>query len=139
MSFSGAVLALQAHARSLSGVREAPTTIPEGVAAFPFVVTYPREGFIEYLAEYQKGLHTVYTEFHCDRSILTTAASLAMGFITSFPNLLLQDPTLGGEVSTLILDASRPIKYTFGRMSWGGIETIGVRFEITFKLQEVLA
>lgn len=135
MSFVAAVQALQAHALSLSGVMEAPTYPPESINQFPFAVAYPANGrILGVSAQFRRELHTVFVEFHCARTILPTAVEQAITYLTGFPPLLTADPTLGGAVQTVLMDADQPITYEFGRLNWNGIDTIGIRFRVTLKL-----
>ncbi len=53
-----------------------------------------------------------------------------MEFAESIPNDLLADPTLGGNCET-VTDMS----YSFGAMAYGGVDTIGYRYSITYKDQ----
>lgn len=135
MSYAGALRALQAHARALPGVLDAPDNVPESAILFPFAVTYPRSGTLIRNTDTLKGLHVVYTEIHVDRSLLPEAIETAQGYITSFANRVLNDPTLGDNVNTLQVSNESPITYEFGRLEWGTTKTIGVRFIITFKIQ----
>lgn len=134
MSLTGAITQLQAHALSLSGVKDAPTYPPESIDIFPFAVAYLAEGNWSRMTDFKKGIHTIFVEFHCNRGILPTAIQQATGFVDSFPNKILNEPTLCGEVDTILMDAGQPVKYQFGKLDWGNEEHVGVRFIIQFKI-----
>jgi len=136
MSLSGAIARLQVHSGALSGVKEAPAVPPESANQFPFAVAYPAEGHWQRITDTKKGLHTVLVEFHCDRSILPLAVAQATAFVEAYPNLILNDPTLNGQVDTILMDSGTPIKYEFGWLEWGSIRTVGVRFFVTIKIQD---
>ncbi len=135
MTVANALLALQAHARALPGVADAPTRVPEGAGMFPFAVSYPRSGSLVRITDTWKGLHVLITEIHVERSMLPAAVEKAQAYIESFPNRILNDPTLGGSVSTIRMDDAAPVTYEFGVLKWGSVQTIGVRFSITVKIQ----
>ncbi len=136
MSLSGAIARLQYHAGSLSGIKEAPAAPPESANEFPFAVAYPARGNWFNPAGWAKGLHTIFVEIHCARGILPTAVTQALAYVESFPNAVMNDPTLNSTVDTIILsEEDGGIPYTFGRLEWGGVQTIGMRFEVTVKIQ----
>lgn len=133
MSLSGSITRLQALALLVSGIKAAPAKPPEGAGQFPFAVAYPRSGPVEFKsAGWAEMMHTVYVEFHVSRSILPLAVNQAIGFVEAYPTLLLADPTLNGNCASL-----NAVRYTFGRLEWGGLETLGVRFEVDLKVNLV--
>lgn len=109
---------------------DAPT---DAQIALPFIITYPLTGELTRMSDFGQELHTVSTEAHFSRNFLEKAIEEAIDVIPKMRNELYSDPTLNGQVSTIVF----PIKYTFGRLDWGGSADshIGVRFEITFKQQ----
>ncbi len=134
MTLAAAISNLQAKARAISGIKEAPDSPPENAGQFPFAVTYPRNGQVDDPG-WRKGLHTIFTEFHTSRVLLGSAITATMGYMDAFEDAIARDPRLGGTVDTIVF----PIRYTFGRMEWNGIPTIGVRYEITVKIQTALS
>lgn len=139
MSFSGAVSKLQALALSMDGIKSAPDFPPESINVYPFSVAYPASGRIAVPSfGLEKGLHTVFVEIHCNRTLLPKAVEQATNYLVQYPKLLASDPTLGGEVDTIQFSDSNPLTYEFGRLEWNTIPTVGVRFTITFKLHETL-
>lgn len=131
-----AIERIQAIARSLTGIVEAPNYPPESVNQFPFVLTYYRQGNTTLMSGWRKGLHTVFCEFHLARQILPATVQSAMPFYERFMAAIEADPTLGGRVSTII----SPVNHTFGWLEYGSQDNkhLGWRFELTFK-QEVNA
>ena len=128
-----AIEAIQDVALTLSGVKEAPDYPTEAMNQFPFVVTYAASGTWERESDWKKGLHTIFAEIHVSRELLPRAIAQTMPYAETFPNALLNDPTLNGTVDTIVGE----IRYTFGRLSLGGNqdEHIGFRFEIQVKQQ----
>ena len=125
---------LQAHALSLSVVNSAPTNPTETEPRFPFAISYPRtaSNLMIQSAGWGKGIHTVWTELHFNRSILPVAVAQAIPVFEAFMRKLVGDPTLGGAGT--ITD----IGYTFGRLEWGEVETIGWRIEIGVKIHTIV-
>jgi hypothetical protein len=118
------VSAVATIVRGVSGVRGAPAAVPEDIAAYPFAVTYASGGVWEFgPAGDKKGLHSVTVELHVARKELPRDVAKAMPFGDTIPNALMRDPTLGGTASTF-----GRIRYSFGPLGWGGMDTIGFRF-----------
>lgn len=126
-----AINRIQAIARGLDGVKQAPDYVPESMNQFPFAITYYRQGETTAMTGWRKGLHTVHCEIHVARQILPNALKQAMPFYDAMLAGLEADPTLGGTVSTIVW----PVTHTFGWMEYGGQNnlTIGWRFAVTFK------
>lgn len=128
MSVVGAITRLQAIAGGLSGVKEAPTYPPEAANQFPFSVSYvpPSAGswHVE-SAGFSHLLVTLVTEIHVARTNLPKDMATALPYGELFLQALLNDQTLSGAVDTI---AAVGVEY--GRMEWGGVETIGWRFTL---------
>lgn len=130
MSLPDAIAALQTVAASLDGIQAAPESPPESVEVFPFSVAFARSGAYEpQSASFADGLHTIFLQIHCDRTVLNYAIERATPYIESFPRAVLADPTLGGAVSEV-----RAIRYAFGALKYAGTDTIGAQFEIDVKI-----
>ena len=129
-----AINRIQAIARGIQGVQEAPNYVPEGLNQFPFALTYYRQGNTTAMMGWRKGLHTFFLEIHLARQILPATIQAAMPFYERVMAALEDDPTLAGTVSTIVW----PVNHTFGWLSFGGTDNqhLGWRFEITVK-QEV--
>lgn len=125
---------IQAIARALPGVKEAPEYMPESINQFPFALSYYRAGNTTAMAGWRKGLHTFFLEVHIARQVLPAALKTAMPYYDRVIDALVDDPTLGSTVSTIVW----PVNHTFGWLSYGGADNahIGWRFEVTVK-QEV--
>jgi hypothetical protein len=130
MTIEAAITNLQGKWMSLAGIKSAPNVPPEGVGAFPFAVSYERSGTFDIQsAGFGFDLATIYSELHVSRQLLPVSITTATNFRDNFLKLLIGDPTLSESVSNV-----RQIRRTFGRLEWGGIETIGYRFEVDVKL-----
>ena len=116
----------------MAGIRAAPDYAPDKLTVFPFALAYAKMGVFEVAPiGYGKGLHTVVVEVHVARKDLPRDIQAAMAFSDAIPLALLADTTLGGVVSTF-----GRVRYEFGPMAWGGMETLGFRFFIEeIKLQ----
>jgi hypothetical protein len=131
MTIEAAIANLQAKILSLSGVKSAPVKPPESAAAFPFGVSYERSGSLaSHSAIFADELCTIWCELHVSRTLLGNGIAQAQALRDPFLKLLIADPTLGGNVSTL-----RDVRWTFGKMVWADVETIGFRFEVDVKIQ----
>jgi len=130
MTLASAIAAVQTKAGALSGIKAAPTNPPESANQFPFAVSYPRTGRAEFAsAGWANYFHTLFCEIHISRQLLPQAIATALPYAELLPSAIMADPTLGGTVNEV-----REVRYTFGRLEWGGVDTIGFRFEIDVKL-----
>jgi hypothetical protein len=130
MTLQAAIADLQAKARAMSGIKEAPVEPPESTGEYPFVVTYPRSGSFELASEgFGYVLATLFTEIHCSRQLLGPGITKALPYAELFPQVVLADPTLGGAVA-----AVNDLHFTFGELTWGGIGTVGFRWEVDVKI-----
>jgi hypothetical protein len=127
-----AINAIQDVVGGVSGIRSAPDYAPDQLSTFPFALAFARTGTFEVgPVGMGKGLHTIVVEVHVARKDLPRDIQAAMAFSDAVPLALLADTTLGGVVSTFT-----NIRYEFGPMLWGKLETLGFRFYVEgIKLQ----
>lgn len=117
---------------TLSGIQNAPDLAPESPGYFPFVATYEARGNLRLgTAGWGHDFSTIFSELHVSRAILPEAIKQAGSYKKLFLQKFIDDPTLGGTVSTV-----KDIRYTFGKLTWGdpGVNTLGYRFEIDIKV-----
>jgi len=134
MSLTAAVTQLQTIASGLTDMRLAPNYPPEQANAFPFAISYIESGRLESTRLgkiLSDGFHVLATEIHVARRDLPTAIESAEGFLALFLTALQADPALDGNV--LAIDAMR---YTFGALQYGGVDTIGYRFLLDVRTDE---
>ena len=130
MTVQAAILNLQAKALALSGMKSAPDAPPDAAGAFPFAASYERIGkMVTHSYGFSHELVTIFTELHVTRQNLTVAIDTAMPFRDPFLVAIRNDPTLGGTISTI-----EEVRWTFGALKWGTVDTIGYRFEIDVKV-----
>lgn len=130
MTVTAAIVNLAGKLASLPGIKTAPTSPPEDPGVYPFGVAYEASAVTNTLAYGSANdLATIFVEIHVSRVLLGNAIEKAMSFRDPFLIALINDPTLGGTVST-----TNEIRRSFGRMVWGEVETIGYRFEIDVKV-----
>lgn len=116
---------------AISGIKDAPDKVPETVNVFPFAVTYERTGNLALRsAGWGQDFTEIVSELHVSRSLLGPAIKSAYGYKQTFLKKFITDPTLGGTVDTVVDGVS----YEFGRLEWGGTQTIGYRFSFRVKL-----
>lgn len=130
MSLTGAISDLQTKALQIPRIRSAPDKIPESMSVFPFAVCYPRVGRLEGQSHgFGLGFHTLVLEIHVNRQILGLAVQQAQSFIEPVFEKIISDPRLNNQISTVT-----EMRYTFGRLEWAGVETVGIRFEVDVKI-----
>jgi hypothetical protein len=130
MGLRTAIEKMQELTGGLVGIKAAPVNPPEGAVPFPFAVAYPRTGTLRLQsATWSNQLHTIWVELHFGRQILPAAIDQALPYVELFQNAVNADPTLGGSVAVV-----NEVRYTFGKLEWGGVETLGWRFEVDVKI-----
>ena len=135
MALRDAIIALQAHAAT-AGANEYPDDPVEANVAWPFSVCYPATGRITAESSgIDKALHTLWMDVHVNRQDLPTDVQTMLSFMEAFLPLLVDDPTLGGAVQTILMGEEAPITYQFGEMEYAGVKTVGFRFTITVKIR----
>ena len=129
MALKEAVAEIVDELQTISGIRRVPDAPPENNEQFPFAVVYPITGlYTQGPAQLMKGLHSVNIELHVARKDLPRDFSLVMDLIDEIPYELMKLLNDGGYSE---LDTIGVIEYTFGPLSWAGIETLGVTYTIT--------
>lgn len=133
-----AIAVIQADMLTLTGMRGAPTDPPEAPQVFPFSICLPESGEWESQADAKRGLQTVTVDIHVARRELPKdVAALTTYFADAVPNKLLNDITLGGTVDTIVA----PIRWQLLTFRWdqsGNVQTIGMRFYVTFKQRSAI-
>lgn len=130
MSVEAAILNIQQKWLAIEGVAAAPDQPTEATAAFPFAMTYERNGDMAlHSAGFADQLVYINTEIHIANQMLPASIRLALTFRDPFIKALMNDPQLGGSISTI-----QTIAWTFGRMEWAGTETVGYRFSLYVKV-----
>ena len=130
MTLSTAIAWIQGEVAEYRGMRAAPAQPPEGANQFPFSVCYNRNGE---LANQRSGfadeLETIILEVHVSRALLSEAVTRALTYHALVLATLIGAPTLGDTVAT-----QNGVRWTFGELGWGGVVTIGYRYEIDVKM-----
>ena len=115
--------------QTISGIRSAPEVPPESTDLFPFVVTYPGAGnYHQGPFKVMTALHNITVELHVEKKDLPRNFGTVMDLIDVIPYELMKLHNASGfsTISTF-----GDIEYSFGALSWGDVETIGVRYTIT--------
>ena len=110
---------------------------PEKITTFPQAVVFPRSGsWMDGAAGTKKGIHTIVIQIHVARKDLPRDIDKAFPYGDTVPDRILSDPTLGGNVDTVVL--SNGIRYIFGPLDWADSQTLGFEFEIDVKAQNLI-
>ena len=130
MALKEAVAEIIDELQTINGIRRVPNEPPENNDQFPFAVVYPITGlYTQGPAQLMKGLHSVNIELHVVRKAdLAREFNQIMDLIDTIPWELMKLLNDGGYSE---LDTIGQIEYTFGPLSWAGVETLGVTYTIT--------
>ena len=129
-TYGDALLDIQKAIRAnTDGLKQVPNRPPEKAADYPFVVTYPESGNQEW-SDYNHRVdtHTAVIELHIARKDLPIDVEWALTFIESIPAALKTAEKAGNLGNITGFGA---LEYTFGPMSWGGVDTLGVRWTLS--------
>lgn len=130
MAIKDVIFEVQQLWREVGGIASAPDTPPENAADFPFAVTYERQGVMRGQS-FGWGLDflVILSELHVSQAMFQEGILLAQSKKDDFLLKFIEDPTLNTTISTV-----REVRYTFGRLEWNGVQTIGYRLEIDCKV-----
>lgn len=130
MTIEAARLSLQAKALALSGVREAPSRIPESFTAYPVAITYVAQtDGRRHSYSHATKTHVLATEVHIARQDLGRDVETIQPLMDAFVDAVLDDPTLGGAVASIIGESMITARVV--NMEWAAQLTFGFRAEIT--------
>jgi hypothetical protein len=137
MSLQAAVLYLNDIVGAISGINGAPDYPTESQGTFPFSICYPGSGEFEWEPyEALRGRHIINLEVHFNRSNLAKAMKEMLPMVEAVRDVLKTDPTLGGNVDTIIASGGQAITYTTVYVEIGEVKTIALRFRIPVKIKE---
>lgn len=137
MTLEAALLYTAGLAETITGIKAAPDYPPESVSAYPFVLTYPSGGNLEWEPGLIfKGLHQITCELHFDRAVLPKAIKTMIPFIKSFADKIKADPTLGGTVDTIVASANTKIEYAILFQQFAKVPEVVIQFKFTCKIRE---
>ncbi len=128
-----AIAQLVALAKTLPDIVDAPAYAPDQIPKYPYVVAFPETGTWTPVSDWKQGRHTFALEIHCGKNDLARAIEQGMKYSDAFPNLIFKNRTLNGTVDS-ILD----MRYTFGKLEWNGIETIGWHWSIDVNMESAI-
>lgn len=77
------------------------------------------------------GVHSIVVEIHTPRKYLPKDIAAVRGYYDLFLTALRANPQLTGAV-----DLTTGVSYQFGALGWGGVDTIGWRFNVTVRTAE---
>lgn len=115
--------------QELGDIRRVPDEPPENNDQFPFAVVYPLTGSYEMPTRgLMKGLHSINIELHVARKDLPRDYRQVMKLIDQIPNKLMKKQIDAGLSN---MDTFGITEYTFGPLSWAGVDTLGVTYTVT--------
>lgn len=131
-SLVDAITELQDTIGDLTGVAAAPASPVDAPSGqWPISIAFPRAGTFEGGGAAQAvGYHTIVVQLHYSRQELKRAYATIAPYLETIAEAILDDPTIGGEVTTIM-----GLSYTFGGMTFAGIDTIGWQFDVSVKVR----
>jgi len=131
----GAVAAIQDVADAMTGIRYAPDYPPDSLNIFPCAICYGARGERQGLGGngWVEAHDIIFCEIHVPRKDLARDVALLMPFVETFCNDLLEDVTLGGDVTAIEPPITwEVLERTFDAQ--GAVKTLCLRFTIPVKL-----
>ena len=117
---------IQTAVGALSGIRSAPSYMPESPNVFPFAQAYVLSGEYERRKTTMVGTHSIVVAIHVARKDLARDLEMAMRYAKSVPSAILDGLDMSGTSVSYI----GPITYTFGELFYGDTQTLGFRFVV---------
>jgi len=118
-----------------ASVKSAPDYPIENIDPLPMAISYLGGGeFNMVSATMHKNFPTIHVEFHFSRMSLKYAYQDINAVALDFPARLADDPTLNGNVQTILAGRDTPIGYTVRPFDWGKVVTQMMLFVIPVKL-----
>lgn len=112
--------------KNLRDIRRIPDEPPENNDVFPFAVVYPISGIFQKIgAGFMTNLHNINIELHVARKDLPRDYAQVVDLLDRIPNQL-EIGLESGRFSSVTTWEN--ITYTFGPLSWAGVDTLGVTF-----------
>jgi len=129
MALKDAISEIIDELQTISGIRRVPEEPPETNNSFPFAVVYPSFGDYNIgPPELMRAIHSINIELHVARKDLPRDYTKVMDLIDTIPIELYKLLRTSGYT---YLATFGPISYTFGPLSWGGVDTLGVTYTMT--------
>jgi len=127
--FENVLTALAALEASITGVSVAHDKMPESLNDFPCFINLPSRGETIFGPADQMESHdTIIAELHVARGILPEAETMARPFKNRFEDMLCNNITLSGTVSTI-----NAVRGSYVVLQLGVEIHLGWRFEIDIK------
>jgi len=123
------IAALTGKMAAMAGVAVAPEHPPEALNEFPIVVCYFVRGEFTYGSSLPAiGVHTVHCDVHLSRSNLPHDEEFARPYILRGLAAIANEVKMDSTCQQCILEG-----YEYGRLSYAGQETFGVRYILRVK------
>ena len=135
-TIDNAITQIQLIVDSMTSVvfKSTPDYPIENADPFPMSVVYLGGGqFSATNATVHHNLPSINVEFHLSRVNLKQTYQQINAIALEFPRRLVADPTLGGNVTTILMSGDNPITYTVRPYSFGAVTSQMMLFVIPFK------
>ncbi len=136
MTIDAVTIALAAVVDGLTGMRDAPSQIPDSVPGYPYAITYPNNGrWASNDASYKTGLHVWHVDIYIGQLPSVGAQVKARcGYIEELPNDLYLAPTLGGACESVL-----GITWRWIEQAMGAKRELILQFDVEVKYQSANA
>jgi hypothetical protein len=129
---------IQDLVRAIPGItiKSAPDYPGENAEPLPFCVVYAANGaFHATNATVLHNFPVIAVEFHFSRLNLKQMQQQINTVVYEFPRRLAGDPTLDGNVITVLMTQENQVEYTSGPFEWAGVTTHRLLFPVPIKLR----
>jgi len=113
-------------------IKSAPQTPPESASVLPLSAAWIAGGTVEAVAYGDvKMLLNIRVDIHVNLKTLKSAYTQINGIIPDFMKRLAGDPSLNGEVSTIVF----PVGCEVSAQQWNNVETLMAAFTVPVKFR----
>lgn len=136
MTLATAITYIVAKMDEIPEVKVAPANPTEGSISYPYTMVYPANGrVVGQPTLIFKEIHFINIDFVINRSNLPNAYKQITPLLSAALTKFAADPTLGGNVTTIISDENQPITYTILYTELGGTPVIVLRIILPVKVR----
>jgi hypothetical protein len=128
-ALEGAVDAIVAVLRSVSGLKQVPINPPENISVDTFAIVYPFSGSVEISPiGTRRMLHVIAVDILTRRTDLARNIAALKPLVDTVSNALMTEVSSSGDVFSGTMDTFGSLSYSWITSDYGGVGVVGYHF-----------